>query len=176
MPKGRVIEKIFCNFCGGRLRSAVIEGRERQVCSSCNHVYYENPLPVVSILVQNERGDILLVKRGEEPSKGMWCFPIGFAECGETIREAAVRELKEESGIDGRIVRLLDVMSDRTDTYGEVVVVTFVAERTGGTAKAGDDACDVAYFPVAHLPELAFTSQKQALDKFIAECGEREKG
>ncbi len=167
-------EKIFCNFCGEKLRSAVIEDRERRVCSSCNHVYYENPLPVVSIVVQNERGDVLLVKRAQEPSKGMWCFPIGFAECGETIREAAVRELKEESGIDGTIVRLLDVMSDRTDTYGEVVVITFVAEKTGGTEAAGDDACDVAYFPLVQLPELAFTSQKQALDKLMAERRARQ--
>ncbi len=176
MAKGKVKNKIFCNFCGGKLRRAVIEDKERQICGSCNHVYYENPLPVVSIVVQNHKGDVLLVKRAQEPSEGMWCFPIGFAECGETIQEAAVRELKEESGIDAVIVRLLDVMSDRTDTYGEVVVVTFVAEKTGGTEAAGDDACDVAYFPVAHLPELAFTSQKQALEKLAAERGKREEG
>jgi 8-oxo-dGTP diphosphatase len=168
-------EKTFCAFCGGRLRSAVIEDKERRICSTCNHVCYENPLPVVSIVVQNGRGDVLLVKRAQEPSKGMWCFPIGFAECGETIQEAAIRELKEESGIDGTIVRLLDVMSDRTDTYGEVVVVTFVAEKTGGTEVAGDDACDVAYFPLARLPELAFTSQKRALDKLTAERRTRKK-
>jgi 8-oxo-dGTP diphosphatase len=171
-----VKQKLFCNFCGGRLDNAVIEDKQRRVCGACNHVYYENPLPVVSIVVQNARGDVLLVRRAQEPSKGMWCFPIGFAECGETIQEAAVRELKEESGIDGEIVRLLDVMSDRTDTYGEVVVVTFVAEKTGGTEVAGDDACDVAYFPITQLPELAFTSQKQALEKLTAERRAAEKG
>ena len=161
-------EKIFCNFCGNRLGKGVVEGRERQVCGTCGQVYYENPLPVVSVIVSNGKGELLLVKRAEEPAKGMWCFPIGFAEVGESIEEAALRELKEESGVEGRIVGLLDVCSDQTGTYGEVVVVTFRAEKVGGAEAAGDDACDVGYFPSAHLPELAFGSQKRALEIFLA--------
>jgi ADP-ribose pyrophosphatase YjhB (NUDIX family) len=161
-------EKIFCNFCGNKLEKGVVDGRRRQVCGTCGQVYYENPLPVVSIILSNGKGELLLVRRAQEPAKGMWCFPIGFAECGESIEEAALRELKEESGVEGRIVGLLDVCSDRTGMYGEVVVVTFRAEKVGGTEAAGDDACDVDYFPLARLPQLAFSSQERALQKFLA--------
>ncbi len=161
-------EKVFCSYCGNRLGKGVIDGKERQVCGTCGQVYYENPLPVASVILSNEKGELLLVRRAQEPAKGMWCFPIGFAECGESIEEAALRELKEESGVDGLIVGLLDVCSDQTGTYGEVVVVTFRAEKVGGAEAAGDDACDVGYFPVARLPRLAFSSQERALEKFLA--------
>jgi ADP-ribose pyrophosphatase YjhB (NUDIX family) len=158
-------EKIFCSFCGSRLGWAVLDGKTRQICRACDHVYYENPLPVVSVILTNEKGEFLLVRRALEPKRGMWCFPIGFAECGETIEEAAMRELKEEAGVEGRILGLLDVCSDATGMYGEVVVVTFRAEKVGGTEAAGDDACEVGYFPLSRLPEIAFDSQKRSLRK-----------
>ena len=146
----------------------MIDGRQRLACRECGQVCYENPLPVVSVILSNRKGELLLVRRAEEPAKGMWCFPIGFAECGETIEEAALRELKEEAGVEGRIVGLIDVCSDRTSTYGEVVVVTFRAEKVGGRETAGDDACGVGYFPPADLPRLAFSSQERALQKLEA--------
>jgi ADP-ribose pyrophosphatase YjhB (NUDIX family) len=161
-------EKRFCDLCGNRLDKALTEGRERLVCRACGRVCYENPLPVVSVILSNRRGELLLVRRAQEPAKGMWCFPIGFAECGETIEEAALRELKEEAGVEGKIVELIDVCSDRTSTYGEVVVVTFRAEKVGGREAAGDDACDVGYFPPTDLPRLAFSSQERAWKKLEA--------
>jgi 8-oxo-dGTP diphosphatase len=159
--------KIFCNFCNSPLQLRFIEGKERQICGACGEIYYENPLPVVSIMVANERREMLLVKRAREPSKDMWCFPIGFAESGESVEAAAIRELKEEAGIEGRIVQVLDVSSDSTPLYGEVLVVTFEAEKTGGTEVAGDDASDFGYFPVTNLPPLAFESQNRAFSRFI---------
>ena len=161
-------EKFFCNFCAERLQRKLLDGRERQVCGACGQVYYENPLPVVSIVLADAGGELLLVRRALDPAKDMWCFPIGFAECGETIEEAALRELREETGVDGRLIQLLDVCSDSTGIYGDVVVVTFRAEKIGGTEAAGDDACDVGYFPPDRLPELPFSSQKQALRKLTA--------
>jgi len=159
--------KIFCNYCNGTLIERLVEGKERQVCAACGDIYYENPLPVVSIMVANEERELLLVKRAQEPAKDMWCFPIGFAESGESIEDAALRELKEEAGIDGRIVQIVDVVSEKNDVYGDVLVVSFEAELVGGIASAGDDAVDARYFPVANLPKLAFSSQEKALAKFI---------
>ncbi len=159
--------KIFCNYCQGKLENRFADGKERQVCSKCGHIYYENPLPVVSVIVANERRELLMVKRAREPSKDTWCFPIGFAESGESIGDAAMRELKEEAGIEGAIVQIIDVFSEFAEPYGEVLVVSFEAEKLGGTENAGDDACDVGYFPATHLPELAFSSQRQAVEKFL---------
>jgi 8-oxo-dGTP diphosphatase len=160
--------KLFCNYCHGSLTKGYHEGKERQICESCGEIYYENPLPVVSVIVANANRELLLVKRAREPAKDMWCFPIGFAESGEGIEDAAMRELKEEAGIDGRVLEIVDVFSESNGIYGEVLVVSYEAERLGGTEMAGDDAVDCAYFTLANLPELAFPSQKRALKKFIA--------
>jgi ADP-ribose pyrophosphatase YjhB (NUDIX family) len=160
--------KLFCNYCHGSLVKGLREGKERQVCESCGEIYYENPLPVVSVIVGNANRELLLVRRAREPAKDMWCFPIGFAESGESIEDAAMRELREEAGIDGKVLQILDVFSESNEIYGEVLVVSFEAERVGGIEMAGDDAVDCAYFPVANLPKLAFPSQERALKKFIA--------
>jgi 8-oxo-dGTP diphosphatase len=160
--------KLFCNYCHGSLIVSRLEGKERQVCESCGQIYYENPLPVVSVIVANEKRELLLVKRAREPAKDMWCFPIGFAESGESIENAAMRELREEAGIDGKILQILDVFSEHNEIYGEVLVVSFEAERMSGVELAGDDAIDCAYFPLANLPKLAFSSQERALQKFIS--------
>jgi 8-oxo-dGTP diphosphatase len=160
--------KLFCNYCHGSLARKRIEDRERLVCENCGEIYYENPLPVVSVIVANQKRELLLVKRAREPAKDMWCFPIGFAESGESIEDAALRELKEEAGIDGKILELVDVYSESNEIYGGVLVVSFEAERVSGTEIAGDDAIDFDYFPLANLPKLAFPSQKRALKKFLA--------
>jgi 8-oxo-dGTP diphosphatase len=158
--------KLYCNYCHGALSICDIEGKERLVCDECKEIYYANPLPVASVIVANDKRELLLVKRAQEPAKDMWCFPIGFAECGESIEDAARRELKEEAGIDGAILRIIDVFSENSDVYGDVLVVTFEGERLSGTEKAGDDAIDCAYFPLTNLPKLAFSSQERALQKF----------
>lgn len=84
----------FCNFCGSALTRKALEGKERELCGQCGHIHYENPLPVVSVIVVNERREALLVLRGRDPFKDMWCFPIGFAEMGESIEEAALRIIR----------------------------------------------------------------------------------
>jgi len=84
----------------------------RDFCPCCNSYFYENPLPVVSSILESSR-QILLVKRGRPPSKGLWCLPSGFAEAGESIEEAALRELKEETGIKGKLQSYLMLIPTR---------------------------------------------------------------
>jgi 8-oxo-dGTP diphosphatase len=160
-------KKVFCNFCGKELGVDLLDARERQVCENCKEVYYENPLPVASVILANRDRETLLVKRANEPFQNMWCFPIGFAETGESIEDAALRELKEEAGITGRIVQLVDVSSHMNPLYGELLVVTFEAEKVGGLETAGDDASECRYFPIMNLPKLAFDSQERAIQKYM---------
>lgn len=157
----------YCIFCGRPLDIDTFEGKDRQVCKDCNEVYYENPLPVASVILANRDREVLLVKREREPFKDMWCCPIGFAEVGESIEAAALRELKEETGIDGGIVQLIDVSSHKNPLYGDLLIVSFEAEKLGGQEKAGDDASEYGYFPVMNLPRLAFDSQEKAMQRFI---------
>ncbi|UCF35231.1 MAG: NUDIX domain-containing protein [Phycisphaerales bacterium] len=153
----------FCARCGGLIEIRVVGDRPREVCKNCGQVFYRNPLPVACSVVLNESREVLLVKRKREPLKWMWCLPIGFAETGETIGQAARRELLEETGLEGRIVRLLDADSVESDFYGDLLIVTFEQKTVGGTERAGDDAEAIAYFPLNKLPPLAFSSNEKAL-------------
>lgn len=159
-------QKVYCNYCGKALGSCVLEGKVRQICNNCKTVYYENPLPVASVIVANKEREVLLVKRAREPFAGTWCFPIGFAETGESIEDAALRELKEEAGITGAIIQLIDVSSHTNPLYGELLIVSFEAQKMAGDEIAGDDASECQYFPITNLPRLAFDSQKRAIQKF----------
>jgi 8-oxo-dGTP diphosphatase len=146
--------------------------RPREVCSVCGMVFYQNPLPAAAALVLDEERRVLLVRRRFPPNEGMWCLPIGFAETGETIAEAAMRELHEETGVVGRVARLIDADSWQSNFYGDLLVVTFEAEKVSGVETAGDDADDVRYFAIDHLPPLAFPSNEKA----IRLCGELHEG
>ncbi|MCP4129479.1 MAG: NUDIX hydrolase [bacterium] len=160
-------EKAFCCYCGQSISKVTQEDKERDYCPHCNTIFYENPLPVASSIVVNENREVLLVKRQKEPYKDMWCLPIGFAETGEAVSEAALRELKEEAGIDGEIIRLIDVDTVDNYFYGYLVIVAYEVRMTGGTVCPGDDAADAAYFPITKIPPLAWTSNEKAIDIYI---------
>jgi len=156
-------KKTHCTECGAPLAVREMEGRVRHVCTRCGEVHYENPLPVASVLLPGPVHSVLLVKRKYEPHKGDWCMPIGFAELGESIEQAALRELKEESGVEGRIEQLLDASSYVSPMYGDVLIVTFEGAKIGGTEVPGDDAEDARYFKLDEMPVLPFEPQVRAL-------------
>ena len=139
----------------------------RDYCPECKAYFYDNPLPVVSSIVVKDR-KILLVKRKFDPMAGEWCLPMGFAESGESIEAAALRELEEEAGIKGQITGLVDIESGVSETYGDLLFVTFEVEWTGSEAKAGDDAEEVRFFDFKNLPKLAFQSNTSAVRAYLA--------
>ena len=157
----------YCSNCGKELSSKNEGDTPRDYCEKCNVYYYDNPLPVASNIVMKDR-EILLVKRKNAPFKGLWCLPMGFAESGESIESAALRELVEETGIIGKIVSLVDVSSGNSDMYGDLLHLTFETEWTGGVLMAGDDALALNFFPFGNLPDMAFRSNVDAIEKFIS--------
>ena len=147
-----------------------MDGYLRPHCQKCDEIFYLNPLPVVSTIVTNDRKEVLLVLRKKQPNKGMWCLPMGFVEIDETIETAALRELEEEAGIKGRIVRLLDAQTSHSSFYGNVIILCYEAEQVAGEIKAGDDAEDARFFPMNDLPELAFEANKKAIREYQEYC------
>jgi 8-oxo-dGTP diphosphatase len=156
----------FCPHCGSKLIRRTEDGILRDYCRRCGTFFYENPLPVASSIVVSDRS-ILLVKRGKKPYRGLWCPPTGFAETGESIEAAAVRELEEETGIVGRVVSLVDVDSCANYFYGDLLFITFEVEPEGGALEPGDDTVAATYFPLEKMPKLAFRSNRKAIDAYI---------
>jgi 8-oxo-dGTP diphosphatase len=152
-----------CENCGAKLTTMAVDGRERQVCPACGAIAYRNPLPVAAAVMLDEERRALLVKRKREPRAGMWCLPGGFAELGETIDQAAIRELREETGLEARISRLLTARSAPEDFYGDLLFICFEVEPTGGRESPGDDAASLGWFPLSDHPLLAFAPHTEAL-------------
>ena len=159
-------QRKHCLYCGEITIKKYEDGVQRDFCSACQCFFYENPLPVVSAILDSSRR-ILLVQRSRPPFKGMWCLPTGFAEAGESIEDATLRELEEETGIKGRIVKLLDVDSYKNRFYGDLLFLTFVVEQNGGKLAAGGDSEQARFWPVNKLPPMAFPPNKRALDAYI---------
>lgn len=158
--------RIFCPYCSGKISTKSEGNIIRDYCSSCDVIFYNNPLPVASSIVIKNR-KVLLVKRKFDPYKGMWCLPSGFAEVGERIQDASIRELEEETGIIGKVIGNVNVNSTYNDIYGDLIFITYESEWIDGELKAGDDAEDVGFFPFEEIPPLAFDSNNVALKSFI---------
>ncbi len=153
----------FCARCGGELSSRVVGGKARPACRRCDHVVFEDPkVAVVVMLAEADR--LLLVKRRHEPARGHWALPGGFLDSGEDPREAAVREMREETALRVEIAELIDVWSEPPALGGATLVIAYRATRTGGSLRAADDAADARFFTLDALPELAFRSTLRAID------------
>lgn len=108
----------------------------------------EKKRPLACVGVVCRRGDeVLLVRRGREPLKGKWSIPGGKMEFGETAKEAALRELQEETGITARITRLIDVVDSIMEDQ-HYVLIDFEAEWISGEPVAADDAEAAEFVPV----------------------------
>lgn len=153
--------KRFCHFCGNPLTDRLVEGRVRRFCNACQSPIYENPVPAICIVTVNERHEVLLVKRAIDPQKGLWCLPGGFMELKETPEGAGLRELQEETGLIGKIDRLLGVTSHDSKLYGTVFVTGFLVRSFIGELAPGDDADDAGWFAADALPDIAFFSHRQ---------------
>ncbi|MEJ2595695.1 MAG: NUDIX domain-containing protein [bacterium] len=156
----------YCPYCGSSVTDKYEGDILRKYCTTCQLYFYDNPLPVVSAIVTRGR-EVLLVKRRFEPHEGMWCLPSGFAESGESIQAATLRELAEETGLNGEITGFIDTDSVTDDLYGDLIFLTFEVDITGGHLEAGDDAVEARYFSLFETPELAFPSNTKAIRTYI---------
>ncbi len=105
------------------------------------------------------------MRRDRFPHRGEWSFPSGFADAGETLEQAALREVKEETGLDLRILRLLGAYSSSGDP---VVFIAYAARVISGRIAVGAECQDVRYFPLDTLPLLAFAHDPAILEAWQA--------
>jgi ADP-ribose pyrophosphatase YjhB (NUDIX family) len=155
----------YCYNCGEELNEQVREGRKRMLCLQCGTVNYQNPIPSVAVIITDEKGELLLTKRGVEPGKGLWCLPGGFIEMGETPEETIVREVLEETGFKVAPGAIIDACAKINGYHGDVIILGYKAEIIGGYLKSGDDAEEVAFFNLNHLPKIAFRCHRYFIEK-----------
>jgi ADP-ribose pyrophosphatase YjhB (NUDIX family) len=129
--------------------------------------YPEAPLVGVGAVIINKRttGDeprVLLIRRGQPPLLGEWSLPGGVLECGETLREAAAREAREETGLVVEIKEMLGVYErvipgDDGRVRYHYVLIDFLCIPMNGDLRAASDAADVGWFMLEELPDLNLT-------------------
>ncbi len=117
------------------------------------------PFACDGILVEN--GRILLIKRAKEPDLGKWAVPGGRIEENETAEQCLKREFREETGLEIEPVRLIGIYSDPARDPRKIIGAAYIARKTGGELKPGDDAGEAKWFGLDSIPEeLAFDHKK----------------
>jgi 8-oxo-dGTP diphosphatase len=169
----------FCPSCGSALEHRRLKASEpeRPVCPACRHVVYLDPKVAVGTIIRVARTadesrdpahaeQLVLVRRAIEPGYGLWVFPGGYVDQGEEITAAAIREAREESGLDIRIDDLLNVYS-----YGghSPIIVVYTATAAGGELCADDECLEARLFRRDEIPwdALAFRSTSEALREYF---------
>ena len=161
----QVLELNYCPRCGHALEDREAFGRMRRCCPACDLIVFRDHKIAAGVLVEHA-GKVLLVRRRMRPREGTWTFPAGFVEFDEDPADAAVRECREETGLEVELTSLLDVIAGREHERGADIVVVYCARLVGGELKADDDVDRVDFFALNELPPLAFRATRVALDKW----------
>jgi len=160
-----------CSYCGTRYPEGLAWPR---VCPGCGETTWSNPLPVAFVLLPVHRADggrgLILIRRDIEPFRGELALPGGFIETGESWREAAVRELREETGLDAEPgeVRLFDVHSSFNGF--SLLIFGLLPSRAAESPPAPSRTEESIEWLVRDEPiELCFPTHTAAMARFFAE-------
>lgn len=159
-----------CPLCAASLRASSVEGRERLSCSACSFVLFENPACAAAAVVLDDRRRVLLIRRAIEPFRGQWALPAGYQEIDEPPEVAVVREVREEAGIEVRVVELFDLLFVPEDLRKPANLAVYLCAPAPGAdverLRAGEDATDAAWFDLDALPaDLGFENGPRILER-----------
>ncbi|MFB6303486.1 MAG: NUDIX domain-containing protein [Haloferacaceae archaeon] len=164
----------YCPDCGTALTDVEREGRTRRYCPDCERVVYRNPVPAADVAVLEE-DRVLLVRRAVAPVVGAWAIPGGFLEYDEPPRTAAVRELREETGVrvDPDDLRLVDTVLESPPDRN-LLVVRYAVDRahTTGEPRPGSDAAAARFWTLGALDdagESLRTTHRGTLERLLSE-------
>ncbi len=156
----------FCPRCGTGVVLAERFGRLRPVCPDCHWIYFADPKVAAAAIIED--GDkVLLVRRANDPQRGLWTMPAGFVDAGEDPARAVERECLEETGLVVQVVGLVDVLSGLEHARGAHILIVYRAKILSGCLTPQDDVDRVAFFSRNQMPPLAF----RATEKILAQEG-----
>jgi len=158
-----------CTNCGGPLALGPIPGEERDrlSCAACGHIAYVNPRLVATTIPVTDAGEVILLRRGFEPGRGLWAQPGGFLEVDETPSEGAIRETLEETGL---VVAPGEILGLYARLEAAVIVLVYEARVLRGEMRTTPEALDVRAFAPEAIPwpEIAFKTTWWALVDWLA--------
>ena len=130
------------------------------------------PVPVPAVGVVCLRGDsVLLIRRGTPPRQGEWSLPGGRIEPGERAVDAALRELREETGVEAEIIGLIDVVDGLFPEAGRhYVLIDYAARWVSGEPVGGDDAAEARFVPLHEIETLIGWSETRRIIRMAAEA------
>lgn len=152
----------YCPRCGAPVNHEERYGKVRPVCPQCGWIHFIDPKVAAAVLVEQDRR-VLLVRRANEPFRGLWTLPAGFINGGEDPAEAASRECLEETGLRVQILRVLDIIAGKEHPRGADFIIVYQASVLGGELRPDDDVDAVEWFPRDRLPRLAFRATQIVL-------------
>lgn len=159
----------FCPRCSGALERRRLKPAEpeRPVCARCGFVLYLDPKIAVGTIIKTASERLVLVRRAIDPGYGQWVFPGGYVDRGELLTSAAVREAREECGLDVRLEGLVNIYSYAGKAP---VIVVYAASVIGGTLCPDEECIETAEFDTASIPwdQLAFPSTREGLHDYLA--------
>ena len=153
----------FCSNCGARLQLREIEGKKRALCPACDHIHYEQPKVGAGALIERDKC-LLLLQRTTEPFRLHWNLPAGYVEVDETPAQAAVREVREETGLQVEVVALENVYSYTDDPRGNGVFIVYRCRVIGGALSESPEGMNLTYVARDQIPDkLAGGGHDQAI-------------
>ena len=158
----------YCSYCGQKNDYGKIDGNQRHHCRHCKTIHYENPKPTAALICPKE-GSLLLGRRAFAPGKGEWGLLGGFMELEETLFEAAQRELKEETNLDGKVIQILGTCSHYGSIFGDILLIGLeVKIKNWDSMIAGDDVSELQLFNINQLPKLAFDCHQKIVSYYLS--------
>ncbi|WP_069805589.1 NUDIX domain-containing protein [Thermogemmatispora onikobensis] len=146
----------YCPFCATPLREQMVGAVVRPSCPACDFVLYLGPKVVTVVVIEHE-GQLLLGRRAIEPGRGKWSFCSGYVDRGEELEEAALREVKEETNLSVELLNLLGLYSRKGSPH---LLVAYRARPLAGSleelAPQPSEVSELAFFHPGAVPELAF--------------------
>lgn len=156
----------YCPNCKNALLKKIIGGRSRPNCDKCGFIFWNNPRPVVSAVIAKAK-KVLLIKRALSPLKNYWCLPGGIIDYEETPEEATLREVKEETGLDITIHKLVGVYRIDNDPRGVSIDCIYygliVHEQPVRLSK---EHSEYRFFPPTKLPKQVAYKHREAVNNW----------
>ena len=163
------MENLYCCKCATKCTTSMIYGEMREKCPNCGFVYFHNPIPGVAVIVMDEKKIVLVKRVGSEK----WSIPCGCIEFGENFVNSAVREVKEETGIDSEPLKIVNVVSNiwtsssTMSKIGNSLAVVILSKPLSFELAADRiETAEAKWFDITDpLPELEFDSDKYIIGK-----------